>query len=68
MIARIGSSDLFVPMPKIEIPGKRLSLANACMSFAEPIRPMRAEKNVVATSPAKIIGGQILVAWMMLVL
>jgi hypothetical protein len=61
-IANIGSSDLFVPMPKTERPGKSLSLARAWRSLAAPIRPIRAEKKVVATSPAKMMGGQMLVS------
>ena len=61
-IARTGSSARLVPMPNTDKPGKSLSLARACISFADPIRPMRAEKKVVENSPAKMMGGQILVS------
>lgn len=56
-MALTGSSAFLVPLPNTDSPGTSLSLARACMSFAEPIKPINAEKNVVANSPAKIMGG-----------
>ena len=61
-----GSSPCFVPRPNTDKPGKSLSLARACISLADPMTPIRAEKKVVAHSPAKIKGAQILVSWMIL--
>jgi hypothetical protein len=43
-----------------------LSLARACSNFAAAMTPIKAEKKVVANSPAKIPGGQMLVSWIML--
>lgn len=37
----------------------------ACISFADPMKPIKAEKNVTAYSPARMIGGQNLMAEMM---
>lgn len=61
MMAITGSSFFFVPLPKIDKPGSKLSRATACRSFAAPISPIRDEKNDVANSPSKIRGADRLV-------
>ena len=57
----VGSSLSKLPCPNIDSPGKMLSRASACKDFADPMTPMRAEKNEVANSPIKIKCGEILI-------
>ena len=52
-IAYVGSSLPFVPWPKIEKPGSRLSRARAWSSLADPMTPIKDEKNDVANSPRR---------------
>ena len=61
IIAYVGSSCCLVPWPKIWNPGSRSSLARAWRSFADPITPIKDEKNAVANSPNNINMPEILV-------